>query len=241
MTVQLDESTMNVRHAQGEDIYRPFIGLRGDASNGETRPAGRLDGHWRDLSEECVTNTPIELEGDYRSIRDASDNWIGRGTTVPVGGDGCKSLGVQYRITYSLGEGAWPWPREEAWVYNTTNRTYHDDGSVRYSSATVVWLDYPDYLFDTDETKTLRIDMNGSRDYLQVRNTISHVRHQSLSYNRGAELLRLQKACIDRNAAIGRIDLPGTPTAPIKRIGQERVWREAESRASYGMDAATGR
>ena len=211
--VEMNRGTMHVRHALGEDIYRPIISLAGDASNGETRPSifdGSDDyrGVNYDLSEECVYNTPIELEGDYRWRRDASDNWLGRGTTVPAGGDGCKVLGVQYRITYSLGEGAWPWPREEAWVYNTTTRTYRDDGTLRNSYATVRWLDYPDDLFDTDETKTLRINMNGSRDYLGMRTTWDHIRHQNVVYSRGAEMLRLQRACIDRNAAIGRIVLP---------------------------------
>ena len=210
--LDMGRSSMDIRYVLGEDIYRPIVQLAGDASNGELRPAensfnGLLSYQQDDLSQECVYNTPIELEGDYDWIRDGSNDIV-TGTTVPVGGSGCKNLGVQYRITYSLGEGTSPWPRREAWVYNTTYRSYNEEGRLAWTSARVYWLDYPDDLFDTDETKTLRINMTGSRDRRQMRNTNSHIRNQSIIYSRGTEMLRLQRACIDRHVAGGRILLP---------------------------------
>ena len=207
LSLNLSSSTMEMRFWRGEDIYLPTISLDGDASQGSRRSTSQNQRYFR--SQACV----------LRPAEDGSGRWD------------CEDLDAEFRITYSLSgvRGT-----QQAWVRNTTWRSYYSEEeqetrgrAIRWSQADVSWLDYPDTLFETNEAKSLRINMSGSRDFLGERSTNDHVRHQRINYSHGAEVMKLLRACIDRHIAAGRVTPPGTASIQEIRSGLER---EAQAR-----------
>lgn len=205
LDLNLSQTTMEMRFWRGEDIYRPTISLDGDASQGSRRPTSQNQRYFR--SQACV----------FRPAEDGSGRWD------------CEDLDTQFRVTYSLSGVR---DTQQAWVFNTTWRYYYNEEDrerysrdISWSRASVSWLDYPDELFDTNEAKSLRINMSGSRDYLSERSTTDHVRHQRINYSHGAEVMKLLRACIDRHIAAGRVTPPGTASIQEIRSGLEREAR----------------
>ena len=144
-------------------------------------------------------------------------------TTSPEDGRECTPSEDEYRITYSLSGAR---GTQEAWVFNSTDTTYNRHGGVSWSYATVMWLDYPDNLFETNESKSIRINMGGVGDGRGMRTTHEHLRHQRINYRYGAEVLKLLRACIDRHIAAGRVTPPdGTASIQEIRSGLEREAR----------------
>ncbi len=195
----LSEWTMRFRATRGEDIYRPTIALDGDASLGLRRPS----------SEHAYSSRTCTRTGS-------------------TAGFDCEEFQEEFRITYSLSgvRGT-----QEAWVSNSTYRTYRaEEGrtdDVWWSSANVLWMDYPAELFATNEAKSLRINMSGSLDNFGKRVTTDHRRHQRINYSHGAEVMKLLKACMDRHVAAGRVDLPDG-TASVQEI-KSGLAREARA------------
>ena len=212
ITLSLTYWTMRFRAMRDEDIYRPAIFLDGDASLGPQRPS-------------------------------QSEQYIASQVCTTTDGSGepydCEELDEEFQITYSLSgvRGT-----QQAWVTNSTYRTYFDqedreryNRNIRWSSASVYWTDYPDELFATNEAKSLRINMGGSRDFSHERSTSDHIRHQRINYSHGAEVMKLLKACMDRHVAAGRVDLPdGTASVQEIRSGLAREARALmEARRSH--------
>ena len=204
---------MALRSLREEDIYRPLLVITNDASQGENRPNDVIP-----RSSQCLAG------GSFGYV--------------------CDSLDEEYRITYSLDNRTpaelrrLPSPEaQEAWVKVVTTRYYNsrqtDDGTfediLSLTLGSFQWLDYPDNLFDTNESKTLRINVAGSRYLDSAAN--NHVANQLFTYSHGADMLRSQRDCVDRHVEGGRLVLPdGTES-------MSRLEKALMRRAIEGVDA----
>ena len=200
---------MMARSLRGEDIYRPILVINNDARLGESRPS--------------TMSTPRSAQCVYGG---STENYVA-----------CDLHEEEFRITYSLDNRTpaelrrLPSPEvQEAWVYNLLSRFLDtrvaDDGTsedyTQYEVGRFLWVDYPDNLFDTNESKTLRINVAGSRYSEGAEN---HVRSELFTYSHAADMLRSQRDCVDRHVEAGRLVLPDG-TESMQQI-REALMRQA--------------
>ena len=181
--------TIAIRTLRGdEDPFEPMVGLVAQADQGTSRV---IDS--RQLGSSCT----IVRGKDSRDIVDAS----------------CEADPNEYRFSYQLDAET---RKREAWGQQLSGRYLDEEGELDFEYGIVYWLDYPAEMFDTNETRSIRMNFSGlgaaSRD--DTRRPYLHHTNIRLTYEYGLDTMNALSKCVSDHQKAGRWDGPISQIAP---------------------------
>lgn len=211
LLLQVTTHTVAARRARGDvDPYRPVLGLGAtQVSQGRSRPHDGPEG--TTFAVRCVGDSSEELE--------------------------CESDRKEYRAHYQIGTSAFT----EVWMeqdyvsadFRSVYEAIFEDEAVSVEdvlgkywepvvfSSWSVWADWPDNLFDTNETRSFRVNFGGLAStnptiFTHGRDpALAHVSAVRYTYSYGLSALRSVQKCVDDHVRFGRLDSPQSSIRPI--------------------------